>query len=114
MIALAKVTFAPEEKVVPVKAGSTILEAAMKGRVALAHKCGGRASCTTCKVIVDPRAAVSLANGKEKSKLGSDRVAQGYRLACQARVYGDVVVTIPEDPLKAAIRARLAKKTEER
>jgi 2Fe-2S ferredoxin len=34
---------------------------------------------------------------------------QGVRLACQAKVTGSVIVEVPEDPLKAAIRKQLDK-----
>lgn len=51
-------------------------------------------------------------NDNERLKLGS-LAEEGIRLACQAKATGNVTVHIPEDPLKAAIRAQLAKQQEE-
>lgn len=101
------VRFLPDGKEVRAKEGSTLLQTALRGRVSLRHRCGGKASCTTCKVMVhDPR-GLGKASEKEERMLGVGQLKQGYRLACQARVYGDVKVQVPEDPLKAVIRKKL-------
>ncbi|MNI90036.1 Na(+)-translocating NADH-quinone reductase subunit F [compost metagenome] len=69
-----------------------------------------------CKVKVEDGCAAALrpAEDAERRKLG-DLLAEGVRLACQAAVWNDVTVHIPEDPLKAAVRRRLeaAKRGEE-
>lgn len=61
-----------------------------------------------CKVSIDPgeSAALRPPSEAERRKLGS-LLDQGVRLACQAAVWDDVSVLIPEDPLKAAVRRRL-------
>jgi 2Fe-2S ferredoxin len=61
-----------------------------------------------CKVTVADQAGLSAPNGNEKMKLGGLE-RQGVRLACQAKVTGSVIVEVPEDPLKAAIRKQLDK-----
>jgi ferredoxin len=48
----------------------------------------------------------------ETRKLGH-LLSEGMRLSCQARTSGDVTVTVPEDPLKAAIRKKLAEQQED-
>jgi 2Fe-2S ferredoxin len=68
-----------------------------------------------CKVLVldeTSKAALSAPNPREERKLG-DLLDQGYRLACQALVCGDATITIPEDPLKAIVRAKLANMEQE-
>ena len=60
-----------------------------------------------CKVKVIDDSGIDRPTQNEKHKLGS-LLGQGIRLACQARVRGDVEVEVPEDPLRAAVRRQLA------
>lgn len=108
---MAKVTFHQGDeilKTVTLKKGQTILRAAKQGRVALKHRCGGNAQCTTCKVTIVDQSAVSTPQKKEVMTLGEHNIAQDMRLSCQTRVHGKVDVVVPEDPYKARIRALLA------
>ncbi len=105
---LPEVTFIPDLKTIRVKPGTTILDTGRKARVAIRTRCGGQASCLMCKVIVKDQSGLSPVNKQERLKLGT-LVDQSFRLSCQARVFRDVRVEIPEDPLKAAIRLQLAR-----
>lgn len=108
---MANVTFCDADqkcKHITIRDGHTILRAAKQGRVALRHKCGGKASCTTCKVKIDHQSDISRPNQKEIMKLGDTQIEAGMRLSCQTAVYGTVEAMIPEDPYKARIRALLA------
>lgn len=107
---MAKVTFIDAdktEKQVTIHEGHTILRAARQGHVALRHKCGGNASCTTCKVIISDQTGISEPNQKEINRLGEADIEKGLRLSCQTAVYGTVEANIPEDPFKARVRALL-------
>ncbi|PZE21956.1 2Fe-2S iron-sulfur cluster-binding protein [Paenibacillus xerothermodurans] len=110
----AQVTFLPHGKQIEVRPGTTILAASRKARVQIRTRCGGKAGCLMCKVIVDDSACTGLApmNQNERLKLG-ELAEQGYRLACQAQITGDVHATVPEDPLKAAVRRQLERQREE-
>jgi ferredoxin len=68
-----------------------------------------------CKVHVteDQSERLQSPTQAETRKLGSSMLSEGVRLSCQARTTGDVTVTVPEDPLKAAIRRRLAEQQED-
>jgi ferredoxin len=68
-----------------------------------------------CKVQVEGDQAECLQppTDAESRKLGSSMLAEGVRLSCQARTKASVTVTVPEDPLKAAIRKKLAEQQEE-
>lgn len=108
---MAKVTFRDADdhvKHVMIREGHTILRAAKQGRVPLRHKCGGRASCTTCKVNIGNQTGISAPTDIEIMRLGEDHIEKGMRLSCQTTVYGTVEAVIPEDPYKARIRALLA------
>lgn len=107
-----EVTFLPDGKKVSVRPGVTLLDAARRARVNIRTRCGGKAGCLMCKVIVSSAGGLVPMNQNEQLKLGTLE-AQGYRLACQAKVIGDVTALVPEDPLKAAIRAQLQKQKQE-
>jgi len=112
---MPSLTFEPGGKTLHVKKGLTILQAARLHHVHIRTRCHGQASCLMCKVLVTDdrsKAALSAPAPRERFRLG-DRIEQGYRLACQAVVQGDARVTIPEDPLKAVIRNKLANRQQE-
>lgn len=109
---LCSVTFEPDHKTIRVKRGTTLLAASRAARVSVRTRCGGHASCLMCKVHIEDQSGISPMESKEEMKLG-DLVLQGTRLACQAKVLNETIVQIPEDPLKAAIRAQLAKQNED-
>jgi 2Fe-2S ferredoxin len=103
----ARVTFLPGGKTIAVRPGTTLLQAAGRAKVPIRVRCGGMASCLMCKVNVQDQSGLSPLNRNEELKLGP-LADEGVRLACQAKVCGSVTAVIPEDPLKAAIRAQLA------
>lgn len=109
---VSEVHFWPDDKKISVRPGTTLLDAGRKAKVHIRTRCGAKAACLMCKVKVSDSDGLAPMNVNERLKLGS-QADEGYRLACQARVIGTVHVTIPEDPLKAAIRAQLARQAEE-
>lgn len=102
------VVFQPEGRKAVVNVGVSLLEAARKARVHVPTRCGGKAGCLMCKVTIDNEEASSVRppGDIERRKLGT-ALDKGVRLACQATVWGDVTVQVPEDPLKAAVRRKL-------
>ena len=101
-----EVRFMPDNVVLRVRPGMTLLDASRAAKAVIRTRCGGKAACLMCKVKVADQAGLSPLNRNERIKLGS-LVQQGYRLSCQAAVLGDVTADIPEDPLKAVIRRQL-------
>ena len=77
--------------------GWTVLQAAKEMRVDIDHFCGGRCSCSTCRVVVPEefQAMLSRRDLNEEAVLGPKAVERGDRLACQARILGPVSVKIP-------------------
>lgn len=62
--------------------------------------CGGECRCTTCAITVASGAENLSEMGRAENKTllqerGPAAIAKGMRLACQARVLGDVVVEKP-------------------
>lgn len=107
-----RVTFLPDGKSIEVRPGTTLLDASRRARVHIRTRCGGKAACLMCKVMTSDVSGLAPLNTNERLKLGGLH-EQGYRLACQAKVTGDVTVILPEDPLKAAIRKQLEQQQEE-
>jgi len=104
---LPQVTFMPAGRSVSVRVGTSLLEAGRKAGAGIRTRCGGVAGCLMCKVSVRNPAAVTPMNAAERRKLGESASDGSLRLACQANVVTDVIVDVPEDPLKAAVRKHL-------
>lgn len=94
-----RVRFEPAGRTVKVQVGSTLLEAARAVGVTVDSPCGGVGTCGSCRV----RATGGLEppTRTERETLGGAGIAAGKRLACRARITGDVVVTVDE-PLREA------------
>jgi len=60
--------------------------------------CGDKGSCGKCRVrIKSNRGALSEVNDAERKLLSARQRRGGYRLACQTRIHGDIVVFVPEE-----------------
>ena len=70
----------------------TILEALRSNDIDIDHFCGGVCSCGTC--IIKVEGELSAVQSREKLVLGYSRI-KSHRLACQAKILGDVIVHIP-------------------
>ncbi len=83
-------------KTVETSEGETLLEVALAHDVPLQHACGGFCSCTTCQIKVkEGESSLALMDEDEQERLESiDKLEPGSRLACQAKVTGDVTVEI--------------------
>jgi ferredoxin, 2Fe-2S len=96
------ITFLPQGFSTEAEPGDTILDAALKHGVPLAHDCGGNCACTTCHVqIVRGAENLSVMEEVEDDRLGTAPGREAHsRLACQALLRGGAVtVAIPEDDL---------------
>jgi 2Fe-2S ferredoxin len=90
---------------VSMRAGSTLLEAARRGGVAIEGACGGNMACATCHVHVDEAWADRLdpPSAEEDDMLDLARsLAATSRLGCQIRLRADLdglVVRVPPTTL---------------
>jgi adenylate cyclase len=86
-------------RIVPVLSGATVLETLRANGIAHASVCGGRARCTTCRVLVTKGAeGLAVPSGLEAQALSRIGAPTGMRLACQIRPTADLSVM----PLLAA------------
>lgn len=89
---MPKVTFTTGE-VIEIEEGYSLLDAAMRAGAPVRTTCGGRASCTHCKVkVVSGDEALAPMTIAEKAQLGNVYFITKERLACQAKIQGDVTV----------------------
>jgi adenylate cyclase len=96
-------------RTIPILPGATVLETLRENGIPHASVCGGRARCTTCRVIVtrglaelDPPAAL------EEKALARIEAPPGMRLACQIRPTHDLAVlaVLPADATAASAGVR--------
>lgn len=92
------VTFGTAVTPVMVPTGTLLTEAARRAGLDIAQPCGGQGRCGRCAVRVQGGAV----RRRSTLRLSAADVAQGYALACQAVVEGDVAVSVP--PPEAAER----------
>ena len=99
-------TFLPDKVTVEVEDGENLLTAAAAAGVYINAYCGGDGVCGKCKVRLTAGEADS-----EKANLRQEEWEQGYRLACQTRVTGDLTVTVPEQAVAGKVHKRKPKIT---
>lgn len=85
------VTFDVAETAVTLPSGSLLTEAARLAGVALNQPCGGQGRCGRCAVQVVGGAV----RRRSTLRLSPEDVAQGYALACQSVIEGDVAIHVP-------------------
>jgi uncharacterized 2Fe-2S/4Fe-4S cluster protein (DUF4445 family) len=85
------VSFKPQDQEAEVPDGTLISEAAAKVGIDLNMPCGGQGRCGRCAVIVEE----GEVQRRSVARLSPEAVDEGYALACQTVVKGDLVVTIP-------------------
>jgi adenylate cyclase len=89
----------PNGRVVAIRPGATVLETLRANGIAHASVCGGRARCTTCRVLVTKGLDhLPEPSGLEAKALARIGATPGMRLACQIRPTADISVM----PLLAA------------
>ncbi len=115
-----RVTFLPDGTEAWVPTGSNLLAAAAAAHMAVDAPCGDRGVCGKCKVQqIHPLVHSGTDGGDEASSalptalepptlhertlIPAGELAEGWRLACQARVTGDVTVAVPERALQPAV-----------
>ena len=95
---MPKITIRPLERTIEAAQGATVMEAAWAHGLYWPTTCGGQGICTSCACDIEAGAENLEPMGRSEmktlvSELGEAAVRnRGLRLACQARVRGDVTV----------------------
>ncbi|MEA2635876.1 MAG: hypothetical protein QOH92_2643 [Chloroflexota bacterium] len=89
-----EVVYKPFDKTTRVPPGTTLFSAAHWIGLPIDSTCGGRGTCGKCKVqVLQGGAEITAADRKQ---LRAAELEAGWRLSCQAKVYDDTTVTVPE------------------
>jgi uncharacterized 2Fe-2S/4Fe-4S cluster protein (DUF4445 family) len=107
-----QIVFQPSGRRGEIEAGKSVLEAARTLGVGIEAACGGARVCGKCRVVVETGRFeklnlvssadhVSPVGDVEKKFLTAEELSRGYRLACNAFLSGDLVVTVPEESRSA-------------
>jgi len=94
-----------------VEDGATILNAARQLGASLESICGGKGVCGKCKIRIEEgdypkyriHSSVAATTTKDETNakfIKPQQLKQNYRLACQTKIHGDVVVFVPEESRK--------------
>jgi uncharacterized 2Fe-2S/4Fe-4S cluster protein (DUF4445 family) len=108
MPAKHRVIFQPSGSRGDIEDGKTLREAAQELGVDIESICGGKLTCGKCKVqihegffekygIESKMENLSPMSDGERKHLKSEEISSGYRLSCNARIHGDVLVFVPEE-----------------
>ncbi len=85
------VTLRPSNRALDARLGEPLRALLVRAGVELDYPCGGKGTCRQCRLSIEP------ATESGRGKLPQDEATRGVRLACQAVVEGDCIVTIPEE-----------------
>jgi uncharacterized 2Fe-2S/4Fe-4S cluster protein (DUF4445 family)/DNA-binding GntR family transcriptional regulator len=92
LTARVTVSYGADERSVMVEQGGLLGGAVVATGLPLEQPCAGRGTCGKCKVLVD--GVLSPPDAIERKQLTAAELTAGYRLACRARVHGQVAVTL--------------------
>jgi adenylate cyclase len=80
------------EKVVPVEAGQTVLQASLAAGIPHYHACGGKGQCTTCRILVlEGQEQLTPPTTSERAIRNVKKFPDNVRLACQTYITGEGV-----------------------
>ena len=105
------------DRTIRAKRGLSVLEASLIGGVPLAHVCGGRGRCSTCRIrVLGDLADLPEPSEGEQAVLDRVHAEDGVRLACQLRPSRDIAFLplLPPHATLADVRRGPARSGEER
>lgn len=90
---MIRITFINSGKAVQAAPNSNLLRVSLREKGGIPFKCGG-GICGTCKCRIESgREYLDALKPKERKLLTEEEIAEGYRMACQTFVAGDVEVS---------------------
>jgi uncharacterized 2Fe-2S/4Fe-4S cluster protein (DUF4445 family) len=100
------IEFQPFGQRVSAPGDATVLDTARAAGLGMLSVCGGAGLCESCRVRI-VQGDVSAPTPHEHSVLAAAELAAGYRLACQVRARGDLVVDVPAESVGTEQRLQL-------
>jgi len=90
---LVNIRFEPSGLTAKSRPGTALLDAALEAGVHINASCGGKGVCGKCRVLIEE----GEVQGGISEKLSQKDREQGIRLACQAKLTGDVTVRVTDE-----------------
>jgi uncharacterized 2Fe-2S/4Fe-4S cluster protein (DUF4445 family) len=100
------VDFEPIGRRVEIIEGESLLTAAQTAGVQIISLCGGVGACESCRIRLIS-GQLTPPTLEEREGLGSEDLAKGFRLACQAIPLSDVKVEVPPESLTTSQRLQI-------
>jgi len=94
---ICNVIFQPSGRLVLVSKGATLRDAISKAKLVIEYPCGGKGICGKCLIKII-RGSISPTDS-DKRIFTPQELKDGYRLACLAKVQGDLEVLICSSPI---------------
>lgn len=95
----------PISKRVNIIKGSTVYESLLALNFPIGALCAGKGTCGKCMIrVLDPNPKVSKPSLQEKEILSNQELLEGYRLACQTKILGDLRVFLTDSLTSRGIR----------
>ncbi len=102
------IIFTPSGQKTTAQDGETVYDAALKSGVDMQSICGGKGLCKRCQVEIEPgthakfnvtvsEESVAKLSPTEKKAIHDGELPDHRRLACRAKIRGDLVVEVPDD-----------------
>ena len=102
---MPKITFLPSGKSGDFPRETTLWDAAKELGIDIAHECGGFASCSTCRVMIESgEEQLGEIEFEEEDMMDLAELTAPHRLSCQAKVLGDVTARIDENSKEKDVR----------
>ena len=91
---MPSIHFLPDDKVIEIETGESILRASLRAGIPHTYVCGGNARCTTCRVLLvdGDESSISPLNESETLIANKFGFATNIRLACQSYVSSDISI----------------------
>ncbi|MFC4076699.1 2Fe-2S iron-sulfur cluster-binding protein [Salinithrix halophila] len=94
-----EVTIGPQKHAFDMEKGESLLFEAISRSVMIPFNCTS-ARCGICRVkVLEGAENLNEVGDREILRLGEEKVEQGFRLACQTHVFGDVKLEVPQPRL---------------
>ena len=90
------IEFKPSGRRAACCAGTTVLDCCRENQIQVPSTCGGQGKCHSCKVRIE-KGILTAPTRNELKRLSNSELERGWRLSCQAKPAGDLVVYLPAE-----------------
>ncbi|MDA8126246.1 MAG: ASKHA domain-containing protein [Deltaproteobacteria bacterium] len=90
---MVEIVFLPDRQTIRVPAGTTLLAAARLAGLVVEAPCNGAGTCGKCRVRLTPEGLAQVVE-QGRHRLSAEETQQGFVLACQTEVRGDIAVAL--------------------